>query len=79
VASMRLFAPYGTLAACAAARTSKMPGGPVVAPAAEREAAPMLTPKVTELTRAGSTWVLLPNKVSPVSKRPAAVSLPAGR
>ncbi len=40
----------------------------------------MLTPKVTELTRAGNTWVLyLPNKVSPVSKRPAAVSLPAGR
>ena len=39
----------------------------------------MLTPKVTELTRAGNTWVLLPNNVSPVSKRPAAVSLPAGR
>ena len=39
----------------------------------------MLTPKVTELTRAGSTWVLLPNMVQPVSKRPAAVSLPAGR
>jgi hypothetical protein len=39
----------------------------------------MLTPKVTELTRAGSTWVLLPSMVPPASKRPAAVSLPAGR
>ena len=39
----------------------------------------MLTPKVTELTRAGNTWALLPNDVSPASKRPAAVSLPAGR
>jgi hypothetical protein len=56
-----------------------MPGGPVVARAAGREAARMLTPKVTELTRAGNTRVLLPNKVSPFSKRLAAVSLPAGR
>jgi hypothetical protein len=39
----------------------------------------MLTPKVTELKRAGNTWVLFPNVVSPGSKRPAAVSLPAGR
>jgi hypothetical protein len=39
----------------------------------------MLTPKVTELTRAGSTWVLLPHMVSTAPKRPAAVSLPAGR
>jgi hypothetical protein len=39
----------------------------------------MLTPKVTELTRAGNTRVLLPNKVSLGSKRLAAVSLPAGR
>ena len=62
-----------------AGRTSKMPVGPVAAAAVRREAAHMLTPKVTELTRAGNTWVLLPNMVSPVSKRPAAVSLPAGR
>jgi hypothetical protein len=39
----------------------------------------MLTPKVTELTRAGNTWVLLPNLVTAAPKRPAAVSLPAGR
>ena len=39
----------------------------------------MLTPKVTELTRAGSTWALLSNVVQPAAKRPAAVSLPAGR
>jgi hypothetical protein len=38
----------------------------------------MLTPKVTELTRAGSTWVLLPRMVAAAPKRPADVSLPAG-
>jgi hypothetical protein len=39
----------------------------------------MLTPKVTELTRAGSPWVSLPRMEAPAPKRPAAVFLPAGR
>jgi hypothetical protein len=39
----------------------------------------MLTPKVTELTRAGSPWVLLPRMEASALMRPAAVSLPAGR
>jgi hypothetical protein len=57
----------------------EMPGGPVAVPARRREAALMLTPKVTELTRAGSTWVLLSHSVQPTPKRPAAVLLPADR
>jgi hypothetical protein len=39
----------------------------------------MLTPKVTELTRAGSAWVSLSRYTQPSSKRPAAGSLTAGR
>jgi hypothetical protein len=39
----------------------------------------MLTPKVTELTRAGSPWVSLPRMEAPAPKRPAAVFNPAGR
>jgi hypothetical protein len=38
----------------------------------------MLTPKVTELTRAGSAWVLLPHMAQPSVKRPASLH-PAGR
>jgi hypothetical protein len=38
----------------------------------------MLTPKVTELTRAGNAWVLLPH-LAPAAKRPATNTLPAGR
>lgn len=38
----------------------------------------MLTPKVTELTRAGHAWVLLPHMAQPSVKQPAS-SLPAGR
>jgi hypothetical protein len=57
----------------------EMPGGPVAPVALRREAARMLTPKVTELTRAGSTWILLSNVVQPTPKRSAVVSLPAAR
>jgi hypothetical protein len=39
----------------------------------------MLTPKVTELTRAGSPWISLPRMEAPAPKRPATYSLPAGR
>jgi len=39
----------------------------------------MLTPKVNELTRAGSPWVFLPRMEAPAPKRPAAVFNPAGR
>jgi hypothetical protein len=39
----------------------------------------MLTPKVTELTRAGSPWVFLPHMEAPAPKRPATFFLPAGR
>jgi hypothetical protein len=39
----------------------------------------MLTPKVTELTRAGSPWVSFPRMEAPAPKRPAAVFNPAGR
>jgi hypothetical protein len=39
----------------------------------------MLTPKVTELTRAGRPWVSLPRMEAPAPKRPAAVFNPAGR
>jgi hypothetical protein len=39
----------------------------------------MLTPKVSELTRAGSPWISLPRMEAPALKRPAAVFLPAGR
>jgi hypothetical protein len=40
----------------------------------------MLTPKVSELTRAGSPWVSsLPRMEAPAPKRPAAVFNPAGR
>jgi hypothetical protein len=38
----------------------------------------MLTPKVTELTRAGHPWVLL-SQNAPAPKRPAITLLPAGR
>jgi hypothetical protein len=58
---------------------ARCPGGPVARPTGSREAVAMLTPKVTELTRAGSPWVSLPRMEAPAPKRPAAVFNPAGR
>jgi len=44
----------------AAVRTLGTLGCPVAPAARSREIWPMLTPKVTELTRAGRTWVTTP-------------------